>query len=257
MNCERAESLIAPFLDGALRHWRRWGLARHLAACPSCAHALDDARRQADAMRIAIPRHRAPPALAARIGTTLAREASHATPRAPGFRAAWRTVAPAAAALLLGVALGAGTNIWNSGASADDIAARLAVDSHLRALASGHLMDIEASDRHQVKPWLAAHGMISPPLRDLSAAGYVLAGGRMDYLDGQQAAVAIYRRGAHTITLFATPAAGPDTAPGQTQTQQGFHLLSWRQDGMRLLLVADIEPMALANFARALRAPSG
>ncbi|MGH7153425.1 MAG: anti-sigma factor family protein, partial [Acetobacteraceae bacterium] len=154
--------------------------------------------------------------------------------------------AVAAAVVLLLVLPGGGGEI------AQDVAS-----AHIRALQPGHLMDVVSTDQHTVKPWFDGRLDFAPPVKDLAAQGFPLIGGRLDYLDGHPAAALVYRRAKHLIDLYVWPAqsstSGGPTAP-RTGERNGYHLVHWRQDGMQLWAVSDVEAAQLRAFVRDWRA---
>ncbi|GGP24726.1 anti-sigma factor family protein [Silvimonas amylolytica] len=128
---------------------------------------------------------------------------------------------------------------------------------HIRALQVDHLSDVISTDQHTVKPWFAGKLDFSPPVHDLVADGFPLAGGRLDYLQQRPVAVLNYRYRLHVIEVYAWPVAGK-TAAGQTlQTRQGYQILGWQQEGMNMWAVSDLNGADLQRFAQLLKAAGG
>ena len=121
------------------------------------------------------------------------------------------------------------------------------VDAHVRSLLPSHLLDVESSDRHTVKPWFAGKTDIAPVVVDLSDKGFPLLGGRLDYVDGHTAAALAYRRRGHTINLFVWR-----TAPGEpgdgTFAVRGYSLLHWSNGGLSYWAVSDAALSELEAF---------
>ncbi|MBA3811912.1 MAG: anti-sigma factor, partial [Caulobacteraceae bacterium] len=129
------------------------------------------------------------------------------------------------------------------------------VEGHVRSLQARHLVDVETSDRHVVKPWFNGKIDFAPPVIDLADRGYPLAGGRLDYLENRAVAALVYRRRAHVINLFVWPGASP---PAPTfQRREGYALIRWGRGGLTYWAVSDIDPADLAAFQKAFAARAG
>lgn len=128
------------------------------------------------------------------------------------------------------------------------------VDAFARSEISGQAYDIASSDRHTVKPWLAARTALGSEVIDLSDAGFPLAGGRLDIIDGAPVATLVYRHKEHWIDVTELPLGAASVASAENvATVKGFHIRRW-SDGLRAYVaVSDIDDGELADFVIAFR----
>jgi len=120
------------------------------------------------------------------------------------------------------------------------------VASHARSLMANHALDVASSDQHTVKPWFNGKVDFSPVVADLSAQGFTLAGGRLDYVGQRPVAALVYTHRKHYINLYVWPTDRLDAQRGATR--QGYHLLHWTHDAMAYWAVSDVNPVDLAQF---------
>jgi anti-sigma factor RsiW len=160
---------------------------------------------------------------------------------------------PIAAALLIAVAIGYGAGSLRPAdrlSSATNETASALVDTHVRSLLPGHLLDVQSSDRHTVKPWFAGKTDIAPAVVDLSDKGFPLLGGRLDYVDGHTAAALVYGRRQHTINLFVWRAASAEPGGGSFAVR-GYSLVHWTNGGLSYWAVSDAAGSELEAFREA------
>jgi anti-sigma factor RsiW len=227
-------------LDGQLPEAVAREAERHMESCAACQALAADIAMVSDALRQA-SRPVAPPALRARVLQDLGWK--RRTPR--GFWAgaaggAGLTAAAAALAFLLLLPPSAAT-----------LTAAVA-EAHGSALSGDRLIAVASSNHHTVKPWLAAHAGLSPPVTDFAGDGFVLAGGRTDRVAGATAAVTVYRHGNHAVDLFAWPDRGA-SLPGPGMAR-GFRTAFWKSGDMDFAAVSDIDAAAFAKFIALARA---
>lgn len=248
--CGQASELLPLYGDSELDLPNTLALEAHIAGCPDCAAAIRAQREFSAALRAGLPYYRAPDALRARLGAQLAKSVeAKKPPRQRTIARVRRWAAPLAAALLVGIGINMGMmGLQRQSALADELIA-----GHVRSLMAAHLDDVQSSDQHTVKPWFVGKLDYSPPVHDLAANGYALAGGRIDYIDHRPVAALDYRRRQHVINLFVWPEADQAQAtPGQSQ-RAGYNLVHWRGQGMAYWAVSDLNGPELLEFARRLQ----
>ncbi|ODV41924.1 transcriptional regulator [Cupriavidus sp. UYMMa02A] len=252
MDCNEARLLLHASADAELGPAELARLDPHLASCPVCAAEIARIRALREAVREGAPYHRADGELRARLMASLPappRESAGARWGSFGKWLAWSHPARAGLALAMVVAIALGIGQLASYRYDADAVARELVASHVRALLSGRAIDVASLDQHTVKPWFNGRLDYAPVVRDLTAQGFVLAGGRLDYVDGRPVAVVVYRRNRHPVDIFVFPAGQANLPPKVSGSRQGYQLESWDADGMRFLAITD----ASADDLRALR----
>ncbi|MEM5366709.1 anti-sigma factor [Paraburkholderia azotifigens] len=129
------------------------------------------------------------------------------------------------------------------------------VASHVRAQLSGHDIDVVSSDQHTVKPWFNGKLDYAPPVEDLAASGFPLAGGRLDYVGHRRVAVLTYRHAKHVIDVYVFPEDDRSAGkPGPALVRDGYAVARWRDDGMMWWAVTDAAPESLTALQTALTA---
>jgi anti-sigma factor RsiW len=131
------------------------------------------------------------------------------------------------------------------------------VSAHLRSLQAGHLIDVVSTDQHTVKPWFNGKLDVSPPVIDLTAQGFTLIGGRLDYVDARAIGAVVYRRRQHVINLFVAQTANTERHAAKTDTIQGFNIRRWGERGLNFWAVSDIGADELNEFGDKFEAAMG
>jgi len=239
MTCDEARLLLHASIDGELDAGHAREVEAHITTCAACAAELSAQREMKRMLANTDLRYAAPTSLRARI------EASLPHTREPNRRAVLRGFALGSAVSAL-----AATGIVAIMLRPDDQQRLLSemVSAHIRSLQPSHLTDVLSTDQHTVKPWFNGKVDVAPPVIDLSAQGFTLVGGRLDYVDARAVGAVVYRRRQHVINLFVAQAADTEHRPPQTRTLQGFNCRHWGNRGLDFWAVSDIGADELAEF---------
>jgi anti-sigma factor RsiW len=252
MNCAEADIMLHALLDRELDAGHARQVEEHVAGCAGCSEKLAAFRAMRDAMAGAELKQKAPAALRARIEAALpparqARVRGAVLPLRPSRRSffgGFTAGAVASGALAAGIAL---TIVHGD---QEQTIANEVVSAHIRSLQAGHLMDVETSDRHTVKPWFEGKVDVAPPVIDLTADGFTLLGGRLDYIDGEPVASVVYKRRQHVINLFVAQRLGTAQAAVTGRSVQGYNVRHWSAQGLEFWAVSDLDPEELGEFVR-------
>jgi anti-sigma factor RsiW len=261
MDCKEAKTWLQGYLDDELDLRETVEIERHLESCGSCSEARDSQRVLRDSIQASGLRFRCPDDLRANMKSLIAREvgkpegveSDKVRPNIrqvpPNISRWWLAIA--ASFLLVAVSLLA----WRpmSRQTYSDTIAQQVVASHVRSLLADHLMDVASSDRHTVKPWFSGKLDFSPTVIDLSAEGFPLDGGRLDYLDHRPVAAVVYHRRKHAINLFLWPSEGVTDESLQSVTYQGYQLVHWSSAGFNYWAISDLNVPELREFAETIR----
>jgi anti-sigma factor RsiW len=242
--CADHDLLLGGLVDGELDAANTAMIEAHVARCDDCREELERLQAVHNLLSGDGARHGAPAALHSRIAALPELSATgERRNRLPGWLAPGLGGAIAAALAMVILVQP------QPGAAID----QQLVSSHVRSLQPGHLTDVQTTNQHIVKPWFNGKIDFAPPVPELAAGGFPLAGGRLDSLDGKTVAAIVYHRRLHTVNVFVWPA---KAAAERTAAEDGFALAEWSDGGLRFAAVSDIPERELRQFETLFRAQS-
>ena len=238
---DNIRELLHAYVDGELDLANTRETERHLQSCADCRKTEGAIRELRSALTGEGTEYRASTHLRRNVRAALRREA----------RSTQQTLSPwlmfatgaAFATLILGFAL-----LQTTRAARTDAIVSQVVANHVRSMLASQLVDVVSSDQHTVKPWFDGKIDFAPEVRDLSANGFPLVGGRLDYLDGKTVAALVYHRNKHPINLFVTPATTNRRTSPAAATRRGYNIFSWTNNGMAYWAVSDLNQAELREF---------
>ena len=251
MNCDDVQNRVHAYVDGELNPVESAQIEKHLDQCPDCMPLYKQAQALRAAVHTRVTYFTAPEGLDSRVRSALRVNAAGS---APMRTAVWKRLG-LGAALAFAVVATWSLTLLLSAPSAQHRLLRDVVSDHVRSLMAQHLTDVASSDEHTVKPWFNGKLNFSPPVKDLTAQGFPLVGGRLDYLHGRPVAALVYRHRKHPINLFIWPASGTAAAGERTYARQGYNIVHWVRGGMNFWAISDLNLRELQTFARLLQHP--
>jgi len=235
--CPDKELLLHALADGELDAGNVLALEAHMAGCPACAAELAAIREVKARLTAAPLAYKAPASLLERLDAAI--DEAERPPSRRRFGAESWVLGGGMGAIAASLALFA---FMPTGAG---LQGEL-IDAQARSLEAQHLVDVQTSDRHTVKPWFNGKVDFAPPVVDLAPQGYPLVGGRLDRVDGKRVAALVFRRRAHVINLFIWPGDAP-AAPALDH-KEGYSLVRWGRGGLVYWAVSDIDSADLMGF---------
>ena len=247
MDCAKAGMMIECYADGELDAVTSAAIEKHLEHCARCQGALERLNSLSLLIKDTAPYHSAPERLSRAINARVP-TANAASSRA-GARWWQRWWQPVALVAVTAVVTWMAALQLNPPATKQLVVAEV-ISSHARSRLTGHVADVASSERHTVKPWLSSRLDFSPPVLDLTSAGFPLVGGRLDYLDHRPVAVLVYRRRQHVIDLFIWPQSEARSAPiTHIASERGYQVMQWTDRGMAFWAISDLNAPELKTFS--------
>jgi anti-sigma factor RsiW len=244
---ENIRELLHAYVDGELDLANTRETQRHLQSCADCRGTERAIRELRSALTSDATAYRAPAHLRRNVRAALRREA----------KSTRQTLSPwlvfATGAAFAAVLVGAVLFPTMPGARGNTIVDQV-IANHVRSLLATHLVDVVSSDQHTVKPWFDGKIDFAPEVRDLSANGFPLLGGRLDYLEGKTVVALVYQRNKHPINLFITPEPTSRRTSPTVTTRRGYNVFSWTNNGMKYWAVSDLNQTELREFTELVRA---
>lgn len=241
MTCAETQILLHALLDGELDAGHARDVEGHLRECARCAGKFRVHRSMQEAIASAGLRFDAPLSLRRRIEKAL--------PVPPQRSANRRAVLKGfVMGTALSTAMAASVVVGVIRSDEQDRVLGDVVSAHVRSLQGEHLTDVQTTDQHTVKPWFNGKLDVAPPVVDLTAQGFTLIGGRLDYVDARAIGAVVYRRRQHVINLFVAQTANAERRPAKMETMQGFNVRRWSEQGMNFWAVSDVGPDELTEF---------
>jgi len=258
MNCTDSRIYLPAYLDDELDVAESLRVQRHLSECGNCRQAQDEQLALRSALRdpdlYALPSADFSKRIEAAVRRA-AKEEARSQPSSwfESLRLGSFQWVAAAAALVIVTTVGVFFVTNSMRSSHDQLVASAVLAGHIRSLQPGHLFDVASTDEHTVKPWFQGKLDFSPPVPDLSELGWILVGGRLDYVDGRPVAVLVYKRRMHNINVFLWPNHGSADDTIRQEDAQGYQILHWNGAETTYWVVSDLNKTELLGLAQALR----
>jgi anti-sigma factor RsiW len=260
MDCASLRLHLLDHLRGRLASPLADEVRAHVASCLDCRRDAAQEEAVTELLESRLPQYPASLALKRRLAAAW----PDPTPSRPATRPAWwsRWGRPALPAFAVGLLVLVAAPLYYDRVARPrgDVAALVteAVNDHLRVLSSPHPLDVESGGIHQVKPWFEGKLDFAPEIPFAGDADFPLRGGALGYFLDRRAAVVVYQRRLHAVSLLvfradglAWPSRGLEPM-GRTvaysASSRGFNVLLWRAGDLGYALVSDLDAAELRQL---------
>jgi anti-sigma factor RsiW len=264
MNCEDVRIRLLDYQRGRLPLPAQGEMRAHLDVCPDCTRADTVEQTLTSVLEHHLPQHPASLALKRRLAAQWPAAGAE-----PSRWSRWRPQLTAALAVAALVLVATPVMYYERAASrlASERAGMVgeAVNDHLRLLSSRRPLDVESGDHHQVKPWFAGRLDFAPVVPFEGDADFPLKGGAIGYFRDRKAAVFVYARRLHPISLLVFPADGLvwpahdltriGSVDAYATSERGFNVILWQRRGLGYALVSDVDARELKQLATKMTGP--
>jgi anti-sigma factor RsiW len=258
MNCEDVRARLLDYQHGRLPAAAHGEVRAHLEGCADCTHADAVEGELTWVLERRLPQHPASVALKRRLAARWP-----ASPPVAPWWSRWRASLAAVSAVAVLALTGAPLLYYERTMSRErsERAGMVAeaVNDHLRVLTSQRPLEIESGALHQVKPWFEGRLDFAPVVPFDGDADFPLKGGAVGYFLDRKAAVFVYARRLHPISLLVFRAEGLgwpnrgltpiDGVDAYVEGARGFNVVMWRRGGLGYALVSDVDAGELRGLA--------
>ncbi len=258
MECREVREHLLDLQAGRLRSDLEGALRAHLAACGPCSRLDAEERALTEVLESRLPQYPAPRTLKRRLAAQWPEASRPQRSRVSRWAASLAPAFAVAIVLLVAIPLSyreTGTPGGSEGAArmVDE-----AVNDYLRLLTSQRPLEIESGGIHQVKPWFEGRLDFAPVIGFDGDQDFPLRGGAVGYFLDRKAAVFVFGRRLHTISLFVFRAEGlpwqsrglepMGKAQAYVTMSRGFNVILWRAGEMGYALVSDLDGRELLTL---------
>jgi len=253
MSCQDWQTRLEAYVDAELSPHDMDSFRAHAASCTDCASAALALVEAKGALRRAGHRYVASSELRARVLSESQGAAKTISEQGapPAKVLSWPRWVMAAAAVLL---LAAGLSFFSARTQRPDPLVEFA-DLHVADLASSNPVEVVSTDRHTVKPWFQGRIPFTFDLPDLEGSPFTLTGGRVAYFHQEPGAQLIFSYQRHLISafIFRDTAQLAISQSAFFDRSTSFNLQTWTRDGLRYVLVSDVNAATLEQLAALLQ----
>jgi anti-sigma factor RsiW len=242
VTCAELQPLLRDAARGRLDEGQATAVAAHLGTCAACRAISEEERVLDQRLEAQLPQRPASLALKRRLAARLPPAFAPTTGTRPRR---WMLLAlplGACAALLL---------VLRPRTDARDPLVDEAISDHLRVVYRDQPVDVESGGPHRVKPWFTGRLDFAVPHVYGGDDEFALIGGAVALFRDRKAALLVYKRQLHTISLLVFPSEGLALpSDGRVRQARGFQVVLWRDGDLGYALCSDLNGADLQTLAR-------